>query len=106
MRRRIQVRYGVGVLQYTGYSGNISSNGLMLRALRVFEPGTVLELEVLIDEKSYRVKGKVRWAREGDVRLLQTGRVGMGIRFVAPPAEFLEAVKAMDVAAPRAGVSS
>jgi len=106
MRRRIQVRYGVGVLQYTGYSGNISSNGLMLRALRVFEPGTVLELEVLIDEKSYRVKGKVRWAREGDVRLLQTGRVGMGIKFVAPPAEFLEAVKAMDVAAPSAGVSS
>jgi hypothetical protein len=92
LRRRIRIRYGVGEPEFTGYSGNISRSGLMIRALRVFEPGTVLDLEVLMGETSWRIKGKVRWAREGNVRLLQTGRIGMGVQFIAPPAKFLAAV--------------
>lgn len=96
MRRRIQVRYGVGRPEYTGYSGNISKSGLMIRALRVFEPGTVLDLEVTLGETPWVVKAKVRWAREGSVSLLQTGRIGMGVQFVEPPATFLEAVGTLD----------
>ncbi len=106
MRRRIQIRYGVGEPEFTGYSGNISKSGLMIRALRVFEPGTVLDLEVLLGDKPFRVKGKVRWAREGNVRLLQTGRIGMGVKFVAPPANFLEAVSALDAGTSTADASS
>ena len=96
MRRRIQVRYGVGRPEYTGYSGNISKNGLMIRAPRVFGPGTILDLEVTLGETPWVVKGKVRWAREGSVSLLQTGRVGMGVQFVEPSATFLEAVETLD----------
>jgi len=96
MRRRIQIRYGVGKPEFTGYSGNISRSGLMIRALRVFEPGTVLDLEVLVGETPYRVRGKVRWAREGNVTLLQTGRIGMGVQFVEPTDAFLAAVGSLD----------
>ena len=99
MRRRTQIRYGVGKPEFTGFSGNMSTNGLMIRALRVFEPGTVLELEVQIGARTYRVQGSVRWAREGSAHLLHTGRIGMGIKFIKPSAEFIRALAALDPAA-------
>jgi uncharacterized protein (TIGR02266 family) len=86
-RKRVEVRYGVEQPQFTGYSGNISRTGMMLRTIRVFAPGTLLVLELKFPDKTIVARGHVSWAREGSVQLLPTGRVGMGIKFVDPPDE-------------------
>jgi len=88
-RRRVEVRYGPDQPQFIGYSGNVSRSGIMVRAIRVFAPGTVLNLELKFPDGTFWVRGEVVWAREGSVQFLSTGRVGMGINFLQPPAEFL-----------------
>jgi hypothetical protein len=91
-RKRVEVRYGVKEPGFTGYSGNISASGMMVRAVRVFGPGVTLNLELKFPDGTIKVRGQVLWAREGTVQLLPTGRVGMGIRFIDPPAELLRAI--------------
>ncbi len=89
-RRRVEVRYGPGEPKCTGYSGNLSGTGMMIRATRVFAPGTLLNLELRLADRTIRLRGKVTWAREGNVQLLPTGKVGLGVRFVDPPPELAE----------------
>jgi PilZ domain-containing protein len=94
-RRRVEVRYAEGDRPpMLGYSGNISMTGMMLRTPRVHPPGTILHLEVRFPQRTLTLVGKVMWAREGPMAWLATGRVGMGIRFVNPPAELDELVRA------------
>ena len=93
-RRRIEVRYGPTVPHFTGFSGNISRSGIMIRAIRVFGPGVILNMDLDFPGRTVRVRGAVTWAREGSVQLLPTGRIGMGIKLIDPPAEFFEALEA------------
>ena len=94
-RRRVQVRYGPGTPHFTGFSGNISESGIMIRAVRVFGPGILLNMELDFPGKTVRVRGRVLWAREGGLQLLPTGRIGMGVRFIDPPDEFFEVLEAV-----------
>lgn len=87
-RRRVEVRYSDGGnTERIGYSGNISLSGMMLRTPVVLPPGTYLTLDIHFPTAVLRLEGRVMWAREGPLTLLSTGRIGMGIRFVDPPAE-------------------
>ena len=86
------MRYGPRKPDMTGYSGNISSTGIMIRAIRVFGPGTILHLEIHFPEKIILARGRVQWAREGTVQLLATGRIGMGVKFIDPPQELLDLI--------------
>src|SRR5437899_10747226 len=88
-RRRVEVRYGPEQPQFIGYSGNVSRAGIMVRAIRVFAPGTLLQLELKLPGGTVRVRGEVVWARPGTVAWLATGRDGMGISFIDPPAAIL-----------------
>lgn len=92
-RRRVEVRYGPGTPHFKGFSGNISETGIMVRAIRVFGPGVVLNMELDFPGRTVLVRGTVLWAREGSVQLLPTGRIGMGIKLIDPPPEFFEALK-------------
>ena len=83
-RRRVEVRYGPAGPVSAGYSGNISESGIMIRTTRVFAPGTILKLELKLPDTTVKLRGVVRWAREGGVQLLPTGKVGMGVKFVDP----------------------
>ena len=89
LRKRVEVRYGPRVPEHTGYSGNISRSGIMIKAVRVYGQGTILVLDLMFPDKTYRVRGSVSWAREGTLQYLSTGRVGMGVKFIDPPAELL-----------------
>ena len=91
-RRRLTVHYGAGEARHIGYSGNISQTGMMIRTTRVFEPGTMLSLEIGLLAGTLRLQGRVIWARVGEVRWLPTGKIGMGIRFVEPPQNLMEVV--------------
>ena len=97
----MEVRYSPDGIMMTGWSGNISATGVMVRAVRVFPPGTVLHLEIeLAPSKFLKLRGVVRWACEGTVQLLPTGRIGMGIRFIDPPADLMKLIESAAAAPP------
>ncbi len=89
MRRRAEVLFGPDEPRYLGYSRNISKTGMMVGTMRVFAPGTILNLRVTLPSGTFEVRGSVIWAREGPVEWLRMGRVGMGLRFVDPPEELV-----------------
>src|SRR5262245_7406002 len=91
-RRRLTVHYGAGEARHIGYSGNISPSGMMIRTTRVFEPGTVLVIEMDLSGRRLTLRGQVIWARVGEVRWLPTGKIGMGIRFLEPPEDLMKLV--------------
>jgi len=49
----------------------------------------VLNLDLKLPGGSVRARGEVIWAREGPPQWVMTGRIGMGITFIEPPAELL-----------------
>lgn len=87
--KRIEVRYGLEEPRFIGYSGNLSKSGIMVRAVRVFPPGSVLNLELRLPGGAVRARGEVVWARAGPPQWVTTGRIGMGITFIEPPPELL-----------------
>jgi len=88
-RKRVEVQFGEpGVtMRYTAYTGNISRTGIMLKTPRVFGAGTILEMEIRFPEGNMTIRGRVKWAREGSIMYLSTGRIGMGLVFIDPPEE-------------------
>jgi len=91
-RRRLTVRYGLEKPSHIGYSGNISGTGMMIRATRVFTPGTVIRIEVELLSRTLGLKGQVVWARAGEVRWLPTGKIGMGVKFIQPPVNLMDMI--------------
>ena len=103
-RRRLEVRYGDGRgATLMGYSGNLSPSGMMLRTPRVFPPGAVLHFELRFAGGKVTLRGRVKWAREGPMAWLHTGRVGMGIEFIDPPADFATLIASGPAEASRSG---
>jgi len=84
-RRRLEVRFGPEGPTYLGYSRNLSRTGMMIGSLKVFAPGTVLDLRLTLGDHTVALKALVVWAREGPVQWMNHGRVGMGIRFLGTP---------------------
>ncbi len=91
-RRRLPVHFGPEGPEHIGYSGNISSSGMMIRTGRVYAPGTRLQIEIEIQKRVVRLGAVVIWARTGEVQWIAFGRVGMGVRFIDPPADLMERV--------------
>jgi hypothetical protein len=97
LRRRFEVIYGEpGGPRFTGYSGNVSTSGLMIRSVRVFGEGVVLDMELKLPDGPVQLKGRVRWARQGSVQMLSTGRIGMGVVFVNPSPELIARIAPED----------
>lgn len=93
-RRRVEVHYTAkGRPEQIGFSGNISASGMMLRTPQVAPPGTILRLEVRFPQRTIVLTGRVMWARTGPLSWLSTGKIGMGIKFVDPPADLVGLLK-------------
>ena len=86
LRKRVEVRYGLEEPDLTGFTGNLSASGLMIRTMRVFGRGTLLNVELVMPEGVIRARARVMWAREGSLTLISTGRIGMGLKFIETPA--------------------
>jgi hypothetical protein len=91
---RIEIHFGEGEPRHAGYSGNISTAGIMIRTTRVFPPGTILALQLKFPKVIFHLEAVVMWARQGNVQWLQTGKVGMGLMFIDPPPEMVELLQA------------
>jgi hypothetical protein len=99
-RRRIEVQVSIGSrAPHIGYSGNISMSGIMVRTPHVHPPGTILTIDLRFPSRSIRLTGRVVWARQGSIQWLASGRIGMGIKFIDPPADLLELLQSQKPAA-------
>jgi hypothetical protein len=98
-RRRLEVHYAAqGHVAQIGFSGNISNTGMMIRTPNVLAPGTIVDLELRVPQGTIALSGRVVWARTGPMSWLATGRIGMGIRFIDPPADLVSRLRGLTAA--------
>jgi hypothetical protein len=88
--RRALVRYGVERPEKTAFTKNLSEGGLFLRTNQVFAPGTLLQVEIEFPDRTFRMWGRVAWAKQVPPQLAHVLDCGMGIALIEPPAEWAQ----------------
>jgi len=89
-------RFAAGSSKGRGVVENLSPTGLCLTCKRVFAPGTVLEIEVLIDRMSCPLVGVVRWARQYPETMAHVIPSGMGIQIRSVSKAYLELLQRLE----------
>ncbi|MHB8875972.1 MAG: PilZ domain-containing protein [Myxococcaceae bacterium] len=84
-RRRLRVALG----KVAVFTSDVSEGGFCAELMHVLEPGHAVSGTVAVGSHEYPFLGKVAWARAGDPRLGQRGR--MGVRFESIDDHFLAA---------------
>lgn len=89
--KRLEVRFGSGVLNFTGILSNLSESGLFIRTNRGFAPETMIDIELVMpDGKISFLKGLVKWAVKTPISTLKNG---MGIELIKKDAAYMDFVK-------------
>jgi Tfp pilus assembly protein PilZ len=86
--KRVTVRFGPEKPMFTGFTKNLSSTGIFLKTPKVFKPGTVLHLELRLQERRWQMKAVVIWARTAPANLALVLESGMGLQFLDPTPEW------------------
>jgi hypothetical protein len=82
-RRRLTVRFrpeGSQDASRTGFTEDVSAQGLFVQTVYVLPKGTALEIEIDLGEKTVTRRGVVAWAKRAPVSLAAKKRSGMGVR--------------------------
>jgi hypothetical protein len=91
---RQRKRLRVLIANATAFTIDISPGGFCVELMHVQKPGTDVTGTLSMGEQNFPFTGQVAWARSGDMRLNQRGRMGIrltGIEnsyyqlFTAPP---------------------
>jgi hypothetical protein len=72
-RKRLKVLIG----QATAFTIDVSPGGFCVELMRVFPPGSDVEGKLSLGSQDFPFTGKVAWAKAGDLRLNQRGRMGI-----------------------------
>ncbi len=80
--KRLIVKFGLEKPDNLGFTEDISPTGLFIKTSTVFQPGTLLRVELsLPDDRTIRVAGQVMWAKRVPNSMLRfTKKSGMGLR--------------------------
>ena len=76
-----------------GVVENLSPTGMCLNCKRVFTPGTVLTIDLLVDRSTYPLVGVVRWARQLPGTVAHVLPSSMGILLESPSEAYLALVR-------------
>jgi hypothetical protein len=88
-KRRVMVRFGIDRPEKTGFTMNVSRSGMFLRTNTVFKPGTRIQLEIVLPDRSFGLWAQVVWAKKVPPQLAHVLDCGMGVRFLEPLDEWL-----------------
>lgn len=81
--KRLQVKFGVGVANNTGFTEDISRLGLFIKASSVQSSGRELIIELsLPQDRLVKMVAKVQWAKKIPPALLRSYKGGMGFTIV------------------------
>jgi hypothetical protein len=78
MRLRVTTEHG------SSFTVNVSAGGVCTEQMRVLAVGTPLDGHVFIEGRDAPFVGRVAWARSGDSRLGQLGRMGICFERIDP----------------------
>lgn len=91
--KRLQTSYTDGTEHFTGFSADISEQGLFIAARRILSPGTELSMRLTLPDGSHAgARGIVRRAIKG---MSQISRGGMGVELVSYDDNFYEFLKSV-----------
>lgn len=98
--KRLIVRFGKTRPDALGFTEDVSVEGLFIKATSVFDPGTVLVIQLMLpDNHAVDMTGQVVWARKTPQSLTRfVKKSGMGIRLLQIPphyAQFLSRLAAV-----------
>ena len=68
------------------FTADVGAGGFCAELMRVLQPGTTVNGTITLAGRDFEYLGQVRWARSGDARIRQTGR--LGVRFLQIPTDF------------------
>jgi hypothetical protein len=74
-RKRIRVTVGTS----PAFTVDISPGGFCIETMATQRPGTDIAGKIRVDDQEFPFTGKIAWARAGDLRLNQRGRMGVRI---------------------------
>jgi Tfp pilus assembly protein PilZ len=81
-RKRLHVRFGVDTVRCSSLTEDISPEGLFIQGSRLFKPGTLVQIDLTLnDDSRVSLEGQVMWAKRVPRGL--SGRLakgGMGIK--------------------------
>ena len=89
--RRLFVRFGTDLPIYVGYTTDISSTGIFIKASTIFPPKTMLKIALTLpDDRVVLMTGEVVWSKRVPPQLARLVRKnGMGIRLKQPDGGYL-----------------
>lgn len=82
-RKRLRVTVGLS----PAFTSDISPGGFCIETMKTQKPGTGIAGKIRVGELDVEFSGTVAWARAGDLRMNQRGR--MGVRLTQVPQEYL-----------------
>lgn len=82
-RKRIAVRFGLESPNASGYTEDLSNDGIFIKSALVQGPGRELQVELKLDDgQLVRLIAKVQWAKRVPPALLRSCKGGMGLSIV------------------------
>lgn len=82
-RKRLTIRFGIEGAHRVAFTEDISRTGISIKTAFVFNPGSNLEMELIMpDESIVKLKGVVVWAKRVPPNMIHLiKKAGMGIMF-------------------------
>jgi Tfp pilus assembly protein PilZ len=95
--KRLFVRFGKDLPEHIGFTGDISPTGIFIKTNKVFEPGTLLTIELTLpDNRILSVNGHVVWARRIPPNLIRfIKKSGMGIHLAQIPDDYQHFIRGL-----------
>jgi len=80
-RKRVNVRFGQDRPTRIAFTDDISAQGFFIKSGVVFNPGTLLLVELTLPDRSLvQIEARVRWAKRVPPTMIRRMRGGMGMR--------------------------
>ncbi len=95
--KRLFVRFGKGLPENIGFTGDVSPTGIFIRSSTVFEPGTFLAIELTLpNDRVLILSGRVMWAKRVPPNLARfVKKNGMGILLSQIPDDYHQFMKVL-----------
>jgi uncharacterized protein (TIGR02266 family) len=88
--KRLEVKFTSSGDTYKGILSNLSQGGLFIRTKRVFSPGTIIDIELMMPDGTVSLlKGIVRWASKTHLAI----KNGMGIELLEKDTTYMNFIK-------------
>jgi hypothetical protein len=81
-KKRFMVKFGTSAERRTSFTKDISPEGLFLETAQVIDPGTFIQMDLILKDNSLVVmEGLVMWARKTPARVpTRLAKGGMGVK--------------------------